>query len=247
LVGHRNRLLDAYSCRSVDNIPGEKLSEHAGNAIDIAGFKLADGRTVTVSAISVVELRASGFPHGTLPPARARSARPLTAPRRPFHADFAHHCGGTSYCNPTPDAVPPQRPGYDGTWVAVPLLPSAPFPAGFAAARPVRGAAWLIRRFPRHSRLPSPAPTGPVVAAFAASPTVLSRRRVGDVVSRRRRHTAPPVGSAGWCRGSVTTSAGRLLSVALILSAKMAKADGGDFDEVSAFRTRFAVPASARL
>jgi len=41
--------LDAYSCRPVDNIPGEKLSEHAfGNAIDIAGFKLADGRTVTV-------------------------------------------------------------------------------------------------------------------------------------------------------------------------------------------------------
>src|SRR5579871_6763608 len=35
----------AYSCRSVDNQPGARLSEHAfGNAVDVAGFTLADGR-----------------------------------------------------------------------------------------------------------------------------------------------------------------------------------------------------------
>ena len=37
----------AYSCRSVDNMAGARLSEHAfGNAVDIAGFTLADGRTL---------------------------------------------------------------------------------------------------------------------------------------------------------------------------------------------------------
>src|SRR5208283_881186 len=37
----------AYSCRSVDNIEGARLSEHAfGNAVDVAGFTLADGRTI---------------------------------------------------------------------------------------------------------------------------------------------------------------------------------------------------------
>src|SRR5271157_2941199 len=37
----------AYSCRSVDNIAGARLSEHAfGNAVDVAGFTLADGRTI---------------------------------------------------------------------------------------------------------------------------------------------------------------------------------------------------------
>jgi len=37
----------AYSCRSVDNMAGARLSEHAfGNAVDVAGFTLADGRRV---------------------------------------------------------------------------------------------------------------------------------------------------------------------------------------------------------
>lgn len=37
----------AYSCRSIDNIEGARLSEHAfGNAVDVAGFTLADGRTI---------------------------------------------------------------------------------------------------------------------------------------------------------------------------------------------------------
>ena len=37
----------AYSCRPIDNEPGARLSEHAfGNAVDVAGFTLADGRTL---------------------------------------------------------------------------------------------------------------------------------------------------------------------------------------------------------
>ena len=37
----------AYSCRGIDNIAGAQLSEHAfGNAVDVAGFTLADGREI---------------------------------------------------------------------------------------------------------------------------------------------------------------------------------------------------------
>ncbi len=38
-----------YSCRNIYSLPNAKLSQHAlGNAIDIGGFKLADGRTIKV-------------------------------------------------------------------------------------------------------------------------------------------------------------------------------------------------------
>src|SRR6202034_1417793 len=37
----------AYFLRSVDNIEGARLSEHAcGNAVDVAGFTLTDGRAI---------------------------------------------------------------------------------------------------------------------------------------------------------------------------------------------------------
>lgn len=39
----------SYACRNVYNLPNRRLSEHAtGNAIDIAAFSLADGRTIRV-------------------------------------------------------------------------------------------------------------------------------------------------------------------------------------------------------
>ena len=38
-----------YACRTRDNIPGERLSQHAfANAVDVSGFQLEDGRHVTV-------------------------------------------------------------------------------------------------------------------------------------------------------------------------------------------------------
>lgn len=41
--------MGSYSCRSIDNQRGAKLSEHAfGNALDIGGFRLADGREISV-------------------------------------------------------------------------------------------------------------------------------------------------------------------------------------------------------
>lgn len=43
------RQISSYSCRSMNNQRGARISEHAfGNALDIAAFVLTDGRTVTV-------------------------------------------------------------------------------------------------------------------------------------------------------------------------------------------------------
>jgi hypothetical protein len=43
------RQISAYSCRGMNGNPHARISEHAfGNALDIAAFTLADGRTITV-------------------------------------------------------------------------------------------------------------------------------------------------------------------------------------------------------
>jgi hypothetical protein len=118
--------LDAYSCRTVDDIPGGSLSEHAfGNAIDIAGFKLADGRSVTVKKdFRFGEARARGFLHEIYAVACARF-RTALGPGEPyhedhFHLDLAHHNqdGTAQYCNPKPDVVVPDRTPYNGPAVA---------------------------------------------------------------------------------------------------------------------------------
>jgi hypothetical protein len=41
--------MGSYSCRAMNNQRGARISEHAfGNAIDISGFRLADGREITI-------------------------------------------------------------------------------------------------------------------------------------------------------------------------------------------------------
>jgi hypothetical protein len=43
------RQISAYACRTRDNIASAKLSEHAfGNALDVAAFRFASGREITV-------------------------------------------------------------------------------------------------------------------------------------------------------------------------------------------------------
>ncbi len=41
--------MGAYSCRSMNGLAGARISEHAfGNALDIGGFRLADGREISI-------------------------------------------------------------------------------------------------------------------------------------------------------------------------------------------------------
>jgi hypothetical protein len=118
--------LDAYSCRPVNNVPGEKLSEHAfGNAIDIAGFRLANGRLITVKRdFRFGDRRARGFLTEIFATACAQFKTAL-GPGEPnhedhFHLDLAHHnANGTSrYCNPKPRMTPPIREPYFAPSVA---------------------------------------------------------------------------------------------------------------------------------
>jgi hypothetical protein len=103
----------AYSCRSVDNIENARLSEHAfGNAVDVAGFTLADGR-----AIDFVHdwKKTDGQEGAFLHEAQAGACRYFTTVLAPgadvfhynhIHLDLANHgstnTGPRRICKPTP-------------------------------------------------------------------------------------------------------------------------------------------------
>lgn len=105
--GRRNRVVSLrvaahYACRTRNNRPGAKISEHGrGKAIDISGFKLEDGTVVTVldgwksrktrKKLAKIWKAACG-PFGTvLGPEADRHHRDH------FHLDVARHRGG-AYC-----------------------------------------------------------------------------------------------------------------------------------------------------
>ena len=121
----------AYSCRSIDNRPGARLSEHAfGNAVDVAGFTLADCRRIDFGRDWKMEgSQEAAFLHE----AHAGACQYFTTVLGPgadgfhtnhIHLDLANHgstdTGPRRICKPTPapDLLPAPPPG-DG-------LPPAP-------------------------------------------------------------------------------------------------------------------------
>ena len=91
-----------YSCRTRNSIPGAKISEHGrGRAIDISGFKLKNGNTITVlndwgkgkkgRILKKMHEKACG-PFGTVLGPKADRHH-----QDHFHFDIAKHRGG-SYC-----------------------------------------------------------------------------------------------------------------------------------------------------
>lgn len=112
--------MGAYSCRSMNN-QGVRLSEHGfGNAIDIAGFVLMDGREITFvrdwshgdpqtrAFLREVQAGACGVFTTVLAPGSDRFHY------NHMHVDLAAH-GATSsgprrYCKPTPDPGLLRRP-----------------------------------------------------------------------------------------------------------------------------------------
>ena len=132
--------MGTYSCRSRNNVHGARLSEHAfGNALDIGGFKLANGRTVTVKG---EYLRGAPDAQGFLREVFAGACAQFKTVLGPgaayhgdhFHLDLAHHnAAGTSrYCKPTPSVPVPHRPPYRGDRMAR-VAPGAPGPLLSAA------------------------------------------------------------------------------------------------------------------
>jgi hypothetical protein len=121
-----------YSCRSRNNIHGERLSEHAfGNAIDVASFTLANGRPITVKG----GWRGAADEQGFLREAFATACQRFKTVLGPgvryhgdhFHLDLAHHgrSGTSHYCRPTPSAPPPVRDPYREQRIAAFPAPDA--------------------------------------------------------------------------------------------------------------------------
>lgn len=116
------RAFGSYSCRNANNDPFAALSEHAfGNAIDISGFRFADGREIRVLRDWNGEPAARGFlraVHG----GGCDLFSTALGPGYPhhdnhFHFDLAMR-GGTSRgarpcCKPLPQPVPPPAPKAD--------------------------------------------------------------------------------------------------------------------------------------
>jgi len=112
----------AYSCRPVDDIRGNQLSEHSfGNAVDISGFRLMDGTPITVKHDWYMGSDAErGFLREILSAACERFKTVLGPGAKyhndHFHLDLAHHGedGVSRYCNPRPDGPAPVRAPYSG-------------------------------------------------------------------------------------------------------------------------------------
>ena len=107
--------MGSYSCRGMNGQAGAKISEHAfGNALDVGGFRLADGRRITV----VHEwTRGDEQSQAFLRDVHAGACETFTTVLGPgsnafhynhIHIDLAMHGGGRHYCKPTPEA---SRPG----------------------------------------------------------------------------------------------------------------------------------------
>jgi hypothetical protein len=110
----------SYSCRPVDDIRGNQLSEHSfGNAIDISGFRLMDGTLISVKRDWYAGGDAArGFLREVFAAACERFKTALGPGARyhndHFHLDLAHHGqdGISRYCNPRPDGPAPVRAPY---------------------------------------------------------------------------------------------------------------------------------------
>lgn len=136
--------MSAYSCRNMNGGPGGKISEHAfGNALDIGGFVLADGREVTVQR----GWKGASDEQGFLRTVQATACERFTTVLAPgsniyhynhIHVDLMRRSSRRSICEPAPrmpqpPAFPPsgpmasQRPPYGSPSYGSPPYGSPPY------------------------------------------------------------------------------------------------------------------------
>jgi len=177
--------MGAYSCRAMNNQPGSQISEHAfGNAIDIGGFKLADGRDISIvrdwtrgdeqTQAFLRDVQAGACTHFTTVLAPGSNAFHYNH----IHVDLAMH-GNTStgprrICKPAPQStIPPQTPR-DGLPDAPEIEDETDMAQGRGAAPP----AMALHGGSGGSMSAGPGP-GPVAAlppAYSAMPSRLPNR-----------------------------------------------------------------------
>ena len=134
--------LSSYSCRNMNGGPAGKVSEHAfGNAFDIGGFVLADGREVLIKKGWKGQADEQGFLRTVMASGCQRFTTVLGPGYNIYHYDHIHvdlmrRAKGRTACNPrvTPPP-PPNRPVFK----APPLMPRYTPPltgAGYDPAAP---------------------------------------------------------------------------------------------------------------
>ncbi len=99
------QVMASYSCRPRNNVRGAKMSEHGfGNAVDVGGFTLESGRTVSV----LDNWNGSRDERGFLRQVRADACGPFRTVLGPgsdanhrdhLHLDLQNHRSGGSYCH----------------------------------------------------------------------------------------------------------------------------------------------------
>jgi hypothetical protein len=98
--------ISAYSCRGMNDVPGARISEHAfGNALDIAAFTLADGRTISVKDGWRGTPAEQGFLYDVQGAACAQFTTVLAPGSNAYHEDHMHvdlmrRSSGRSICEP---------------------------------------------------------------------------------------------------------------------------------------------------
>ncbi len=180
--------MGAFSCRSIDNIRGAKLSEHSfGNAIDIGGFQLADGHTIVIVKAWT---RGDEQERAFLREVQAGACNIFTTVLAPgadmfhynhIHLDLAMHgqtsTGPRRYCKPRPS---PQLTPAPGPRDNLPDAPDVDEDMDVSSAQPMGGtgysaslqaAAPVVRQPSRQAYAPpmglappasvGPAPRGP--------------------------------------------------------------------------------------
>ena len=169
----------AYSCRGIDNMPGARLSEHAfGNAVDVAGFTLADGRKIDF----VHDWKSAGSQEAAfLHEAHAGACQYFTTVLGPgadvfhynhIHLDLANHgstdTGPRRICKPTPapDLLPAPQPR-DG----LPPAPEIDEPLDIAHLS---------------APAPPPLPRTPLLGRATGPTAPCRRRRWARAILRRR-------------------------------------------------------------
>ncbi len=139
--------ISSYACRSMNNQPGARTSEHAyGNALDVAAYRFASGREVTVKDGWRGRPEERGFLRQIHAAACERFSTVLGPGADMFHYDHFHldlaRRASSSVCKPAPQEV---RPDPESLRMAqrAPLAPApapyrtaAPAPAPYIAARP---------------------------------------------------------------------------------------------------------------
>lgn len=171
------RIMGAYSCRPMNNRRGAKISEHAfGNAVDIGGFELADGRVVRVQTGWNGALEEQGFLKRVYSDACELFTTVLAPGSNAFHynhihVDLARHDarGLKRYCRPNLGPIPP--PSY------LPGRPQAPLVSQLGM--PPQTVSPIVRQLaaPRYPAPPAPMPDDayepePVPADAYSVPTV---------------------------------------------------------------------------